>query len=230
MAQAKLHFKSAHRSSRARRTEKAHSVQTAELMGEVGFKCIGFNWIPRTINMLGAFRSSLPAEIVSSLNTKPARIPSTANISVIIVRGKALWKSIYRPFDSKLESKLAESHPEFPVHILYHEYGALFADPESGVPVGANVGRVLTSIVAVACLRAQGGVGPQVISHVFGLRKAFEDGSAEAEGEVSEGDRWLASDEGGQWLLGSADGIVDAIGEGNGSGFATGLDKIKSKL
>ncbi len=47
---------------------------------------------------------------------------------------------------------------------------------------------------------------------------------------MSEGDRWLASDEGGQWLLGSVDGIVGAIGEGRGSGFASGLDKVKSKL
>jgi hypothetical protein len=91
------------------------------------------------------------------------------------------------------------------------------------------VGRVLTSVVAVACLRSQTGVGPQVTSHVFGLRKAYEDGSAKADGEsVVEGGEWLASDEGNMWLLKSVDSIVEALGEGKGSTFAPGM--IKSKL
>jgi len=79
--------------------------------------------------------------------------------------------------------------------------------------------------VAVACLRAQTGVGPQVTSHVFGLRKAFEDGSAEAEGE-GEGQQWLASDEGNVWLLESVDSIVEALGEGRGSSYAPGMSKL----
>jgi hypothetical protein len=91
------------------------------------------------------------------------------------------------------------------------------------------VGRVLTSIVAVACLRSQTGVGPQVTSHVFGLRKAYEDGSANAEGETNvEGGEWLASDEGNMWLLKSVDTIVEALGDGKGSTFAPGI--VKSKL
>jgi len=83
--------------------------------------------------------------------------------------------------------------------------------------------------VAVACLRAQTGVGPQVTSHVFGLRKAFEDGSAEAEGEgegEGEGQQWLASDEGNVWLLESVDSIVEALGEGRGSSYAPGMSKL----
>ena len=81
----------------------------------------------------------------------------------------------------------------------------------------------------MSCLRSQTGVGPQVTSHVFGLRKAYEDGSANAEGEVAvEGGEWLASDEGNQWLLNSVDTIVEALGQGNGSTFAPGM--IKSKL
>jgi hypothetical protein len=125
-----------------------------------------------------------------------------------------------------LYDKLAASHPDLPVHILNHEYGALFADPPGRDPQIA-VGRVLTSVVAVACLRAQTGVAPQVISHVFGLRKAFQDGSAEAEGEAAvEGGEWLASDEGNVWLLQSVDSIVEALGEGKGSSFAPGLAKL----
>lgn len=117
--------------------------------------------------------------------------------------------------------------------IVNHEYGALFADPEDlGHKSGAKVGRVLTSIVAVACLRAQTGVGPQVTSHVFGLRKAFEDGTWEGKGEFSgefegEAGKWLASDEGNVWLLESIDAIVETLGEGKGSSFAPGMTKSK---
>jgi hypothetical protein len=115
-----------------------------------------------------------------------------------------------------------------PLFIVNHEYGALFSDPPAQNYSSAKVGRVLTSLVAVACLRAQTGVGPQVLSHVFGLQKAFEDGSFEAKGEVSvDGAKWLASEEGIEWLLRSVDGIVRALGEGGESSFAPGMGKAK---
>jgi hypothetical protein len=137
---------------------------------------------------------------------------------------------VYYPFETKLQQKLALSHPDLPVHIVEGEYGNLFADPETpqvGV-VPATVGRVLTSIVAVACLRAQTGVGPQVVSHVFGLRKAFEDGSA-ATGKEEEvqGGQWLASDEGSIWLIGIVDRVIESLGRGDGTSFAPGLGKGK---
>ncbi|KAK2628363.1 hypothetical protein QTJ16_003009 [Diplocarpon rosae] len=212
-------------------TEGSHdltqSVETAELMREVGLKCIGFNGIPRTINCLGAFRSSLPPEVASALATQPTRIASPTNIDDIVARGHALWSSIYRPFDVTLTRKLAASHPDLPLFIVNHAYGALFADPPSrGAQVQSQVGRVLTSLVAVACLRAQTGVAPQVTSHVFGLRKAFADGTAQADGSV-QGGEWLASDEGSIWLLGAVDALVEALGEGKGSSFAPGRDRAK---
>ncbi|KAI4726906.1 hypothetical protein E4T49_05348 [Aureobasidium sp. EXF-10728] len=201
------------------------AVATAELMREVGLKCIGFNGVPRTINMLNAFRASLPSSTVSALSKTPTRIPSPTNISSMSARGEALWKSIYDPFDKKLYSKLADSHPDLPVHILHSEYGALFADPEDRSREKGNVGRVLTSIVAVSCLRTQTGVGPQVLSHVFGLRKAFKDGSAEKD---VQGGEWLAGDEGSVWLLESVDRLVEALSGGKGSTYAPG--SIKAKL
>ena len=76
-------------------------------------------------------------------------------------------------------------------------------------------------------------MGPQVISHVFGLRKAFLDGTAEGEGEVRiEGGEWLAGDEGSIWVLGAVDRIVGVIGEGRGSSFAEvgGREDGKAKL
>uniref|UniRef100_A0A0B7K0W7 Uncharacterized protein n=1 Tax=Bionectria ochroleuca TaxID=29856 RepID=A0A0B7K0W7_BIOOC len=79
--------------------------------------------------------------------------------------------------------------------------------------------KVHTSLVAISCLRAQTGVGPQVLSHVFGLRKTLDDGSfkADPEGESEDAVRWLATDEGGEWILKTIDSIVEAMG---GSNFA----------
>lgn len=140
-----------------------------------------------------------------------------------------MWDAIYHPFTAKLTSKLAQSHPDLPVFIIEGEYGALFSDPSEPrldperIP---NVGRVLTSVMAISVLRAQTGVGPQVVSHIFGLRKAFEDGTAEL--EPIEGAEWLSGNEGSMWLLQQVDGIVAELG---GTSFAPGMEKeIKAKL
>ncbi|KAL6870190.1 hypothetical protein ACO1O0_001528 [Amphichorda felina] len=200
------------------------AVQTAELIREVGLKCISFNGIPRSINCLNAFHASLPTSVSSQLATGATRAPTQANLAAITARGRALWDSVYAPFETKLVAKLATSHPDLPVHILNSHYGPLLSDPvERGGGGGgegklATTGRVLTSVIAVACLRSQTGVGPQVLSHVFGLRKGIEDGSYRAEGEeVVEGAEWLAGDEGSEWILRSVDAIAEALG---GSNFA----------
>ncbi|KAL4929865.1 uncharacterized protein BDV17DRAFT_290221 [Aspergillus undulatus] len=202
-------------------------IYTAELIREVGLKCIAFNGIPRTINCLGAFRASLPSSITSQLSTTPTRMPSPENISSILERGKKAWDSFYRPFEVKLYEKLADSHPDLPVHILNANYGALLSDPERST--GGQVGRVGTSIVAIACLRAQTGVAPQVTSHVFGLRKALEDGSwkADKDGESEEGLKWLAGEEGNEWIIRSVDEIVGEFAESQGTNFAPAF---KAKL
>lgn len=127
---------------------------------------------------------------------------------------------------SKLESKLADAHPDLPVFIISGEYGALFSDPPRST--GANVGRITTSLVAIACLRAQQGVGPQVLSHVFGLRKSWEDGTWESEPEAGEkeGIEWLVGDEGCTWALEKVDEVVEALGGGQGSTFAPAKAKL----
>jgi len=65
------------------------------------------------------------------------------------------------------------------------------------------------SVVGMATLRAEGGVGPQLVSHTFGLLKARNDGVEQ--GMVTEEDRWLASDEGTEWVLKTVDEIIDAV-------------------
>jgi len=79
----------------------------------------------------------------------------------------------------------------------------------SPLPGGAdeqgNLSRALGSVVGVACLRAEGRVGPQLTSHVFGLLKA------RAAVDVSKEDRWLASDEGTEWVIRSVDTLLDVV-------------------
>lgn len=187
----------------------------AELIREVGLKCISFNGIPRTINCLNAFYSSLPTDVAAQLAKQPTRQPTTANLDAITARGRALWDSIYAPFEDKLVTKLGTSHPDLPVHILNSHYGPLLSDPAERGGL-AKTGRILTSIIAMSCLRAQTGVGLQVLSHVFGLRKGIEDGTYKAEGEEAiENVEWLATDEGSEWILRSVDTISEALGGGN---------------
>ncbi|EFX04455.1 hypothetical protein CMQ_1383 [Grosmannia clavigera kw1407] len=199
-------------------------IAAAELIREVGLKCIGFNGIPRTINVLGAFRTALSADVVAGLATQSTRTPTPETLAAISARGLTLWRSVYAGVDQKLLDKLAESHPDLPVHILNSHYGPLFTDPPHHGDGGlANVGRALTSLVGITCLRAQQGVGPQVLSHVFGLRKAIADGSWKPAGtgadalEQVRGVDWLATDDGSEWILRTVDTIVDALG---GSNFA----------
>ena len=187
-------------------------------MREVGLKCISFNGIPRTINCLNSFRESLPQEIQSRLCTSHSRSVTAENVGDVSSRGLGLWDSIYRPHHDKLRAKLALAHPDLPIHILGSHYSALLSDPPSADRgTLASVGRVHTSLVAIACLRAQTGVGPQVLSHVFGLRKAIEDGSYSQDlaGGSDDAIRWLASDEGCQWVLRTVDRIVEAMGGGS---------------
>jgi hypothetical protein len=206
------------------------------LLREVGLKCISFNGIPRTINCLGALKTAFAdAPWQSQLPTAPSRALTPHNLPAAAARGRALWKSVYAPFDDKLEAKLAESHPDLPVVILGGHYAPLWADPpplsssEGGEGDGlgrVGVGRTMTSVVAIACLRAQTGVGPQVLSHVFGLRKGVEQGAhwGEFDGEGGEEEakavERLAGDEGCEWLLRSVDAIAEAIGAGGEGGFA----------
>lgn len=72
-----------------------------------------------------------------------------------------------------------------------------------------NLSRTMTSVVGSACLRAEGGVGPQLTSHVFGLLKGR---AAQDQGyETNEEDRWLATDQGTEWVINTVDAILDVV-------------------
>jgi hypothetical protein len=156
-----------------------------------------------------------------------ASLPSRDNIDSIGTRGRHLWDAIYEPHSVKLLHKLSDAHPDLPVHILNSHYGPLLSDPSTTAPPGhAKVGRVLTSVVAMACLRAQQGVTPQLTSHVFGLKKSLlEGGGAEGEAELR-GQEWLTSDEGVTWVIESTDEISRVVGQGRTT-FAAPMGRAK---
>lgn len=164
---------------------------------------------------------------------RPSRQPTPANIDRITAQSRELWDAIYAPQHEKLISKLSDAHPDLIVHILNSHYGALLSDPDphlststSTAPV-PRVGRVLTSMIAISCLRAQGGVGPQVLSHVYGLLKA-----ADQPGEEGlQGRAWLTSEEGVKWVLESTDKICEAVRGGRtGDSTNAGEQELRAKL
>lgn len=128
-------------------------------------------------------------------------------------KGRDLWGGIYSPHHVKLLAKLGEAHPDLPVHILHSHYSHLLSDPLATFPESHHkIGRVLTSVVAIACLRAQQGVAPQLTSHVFGLKKALlEGGGGEGEKGMVKGEEWLTDDKGVEWVLDSTDKISEVV-------------------
>jgi hypothetical protein len=73
-------------------------------------------------------------------------------------------------------------------------------DPDQG-----NISRALGSVAGIASLRAEGRVGPQLTSHVFGLLKARY-----VEHQNDE-DKWLSSDEGTEWIIRTVDEFLDVV-------------------
>ncbi|RDA85268.1 hypothetical protein CP532_2346 [Ophiocordyceps camponoti-leonardi (nom. inval.)] len=190
-------------------------TSSASLIRDVGFRCISFNGIPRTINALVALRASLPSDVIQRLDKeRKRRTRQCSDFTVEKSLGRDLFESVYGSLTARLTRKLDDAHPDLGRYIVHHHYGALLAQSEEGFP------RLLTSVVAVACLRAQTGVGPQLLSHVYGLRKASLDGSwrrgwvYETDGEEAAA-RWLMTDDGAEWLLRSVDAVVEALGGAN---------------
>jgi len=104
---------------------------------------------------------------------------------------------------SRLLLLLLTDGPPFLAFVI-QSYGSVLS-PLPGADEQGNLSRALGSVVGVACLRTEGRVGPQLTSHVFGLLKA------RAAQNLSEEDRWLASDEGAEWVIRTIDTLLDVI-------------------
>ncbi|QRV76660.1 bZIP transcription factor [Ceratobasidium sp. AG-Ba] len=173
----------------------------AALMRESGVKCGVFVGVPKTINGLAGLYQALEDDVKEALPTTNPR--NQCSTTTNQENGLKLFKSVYDPHTEKLLAKLKSYHPDFAGWIVEHEYGALL----SNVPGHEHLSRTLTSAVAVASLRASGGVGPQLVSHVYGLLKARGfDPSTE-----TQDDHWLASEDGARWVISVADAISDVV-------------------
>ncbi|KAI0049559.1 hypothetical protein FA95DRAFT_833158 [Auriscalpium vulgare] len=173
----------------------------AALMREAALKSTIFVGVPRVILSLTALMDTVEEDVKGSMRTESRRTASADTIDSVVARGQALWNSIYEPHAVKLYNKLGSYHPDF-ISFIIQSYGSVLS-PLPGANEQGNLSRALGSVVGVACLRAEGRVGPQLTSHVFGLLKArsIEDQSDE--------DIWLSSDEGTEWVIRTVDALLD---------------------
>ncbi|KAF8803705.1 hypothetical protein BYT27DRAFT_7170917 [Phlegmacium glaucopus] len=191
------------------------AVNKAALMRESALKSVIFIGVPRVILSLTALHEALDDEVKHALRTNSKRTATSDNISSIVTQGMALWKSIYQPHADKLHDKLGSYHPDF-ISFIIQCYGSVLAPLSGGTKSYSdtsslddldqgNLSRALGSVVGIASLRAEGGVGPQLISHTFGLLKARN-----TENQTEE-DKWLSSDEGTEWVLRTVDEVLDGL-------------------
>lgn len=134
--------------------------------------------------------------------------PHTARVlPLCIIKFLILWFMT----NSRLSFEPGRTQTEF----IIQAYGSVLAPlpPDStGNPVQGNLSRALGSVVGSACLRAEGGVGAQQTSHVFGLLKA----RGVLQNQSNE-DAWLSSDEGTEWVIRTIDEILDVVEDGTPS-------------
>ncbi|EJT97613.1 hypothetical protein DACRYDRAFT_24991 [Dacryopinax primogenitus] len=190
-------------------------VRIAALMRETTIKGCVFVGVPKVINCLAGLTGGLDDDVKAALEKTSYRDAEQTNIPPILERGIKLFRSVYDPHTEKLLAKLGTYHPDFPGFIIRSEYGPLLQAPPE-MPKEYQISRALTSAMGVACLRAEGGVGPQLTSHIYGLVKAQG-----WEGETEE-DKWLATEEGAEWVVGLTDELSDLIRYGE--------DRAASKL
>jgi hypothetical protein len=175
------------------------------------------------MDMLAAFRASLPPAVRSALSTMPSCRANADNIELINDEGEKLWNAIHHPKESVIERKLAKAHPDLANYVKGHVYGGLLARHRS-----PTIGRITISLCAIACLRASRPSSQQLQSHVHGLKKTWEDGSWRSDQGAGseEGIQWLTSDEGCTWVLEAADELALAITQGRAAGRATTVARL----
>ncbi|KAF5370117.1 hypothetical protein D9758_001228 [Tetrapyrgos nigripes] len=200
-----------------RNTSLTDALNKAALIRESALKSTIFVGVPRVILSFAALNEVLEDDVRDALRKTSRRTATPDNIESTLVRGRALWDSIYTPHADKLHDKLGSYHPDF-IAFIIQSYGAVlsplpgktksFSDENSVDDTDqGNLSRALGSIVGIACLRAEERVVPQLTSHVFGLLKARY-----VENQ-SEEDAWLSSDEGTEWVIRTVDDILDGVRE-----------------
>ena len=72
---------------------KAEQVSRAELLREVGLKCISFIGIAKVINQLGALANATDPAVRDAMPAQQSRMPTPDNVQSTYERGMALWKA-----------------------------------------------------------------------------------------------------------------------------------------
>lgn len=191
-------------SSAESRKSLAEVVYKTALMREAALKSVIFVGVPRTILSLTGLKDSLEEDVYAALRKTSIREATPQNIEATVARGQALWNSIYQPHAVKLYNKLGDLHPDF-ITFIIQAYGVVLSPLPRGDLEQGNLTRALGSVVGIATLRAEGRVGPQLTSHVFGLLKARN------EEKLNDEDKYLSSDEGTEWVIRTVDEIIDAV-------------------
>ncbi|KAI0636233.1 hypothetical protein C8Q77DRAFT_1102312 [Trametes polyzona] len=186
------------------RCDVEEATTAAEQMREAILRSLIFIGVPRTFISLGSLYDSFEDEVRGNLRTSSVRLATSENIEEIVGRGSAFGDTIYGPQRSTIEARFRTYHPDL-VDIVSYLYGSSFAPLPGGDAVRGNLNRTLCSVIAIACLRSEGGVGALLHGHVLGLLRARN------EPDQSDEDHWLASDEGVQWVIRSVDIILDAV-------------------
>ncbi|KAH9951769.1 hypothetical protein B0H21DRAFT_775921 [Amylocystis lapponica] len=180
------------------------ALEKAAVMRESALKSCIFVGVPRTILSFAGLSEAIEEDVRNGLRKVSVRTATPENVEAIKARGRALWDTIYTPHEEKLHNKLGSYHPDF-IAFIIQTYGAVLSPLPADVEQQGNLSRALGSVVGTACLRAEEHVGPQLVSHVFGLLKA------RYVENLNEEDYWLSTDEGTEWVIRTVDSILDVV-------------------
>ncbi|KAI0833691.1 hypothetical protein BC628DRAFT_1406677 [Trametes gibbosa] len=197
----------------------AEAMETAADMREAILKGIVFIGAPRTIMAMASLHATLEDDVKSGLRKIPLSRPeiqgegndvsrrrklTPENFAEFLLRGVALSESIYGPRIGAVRTSLESSHPDL-LEVLEQAYGMILAPLPGDIAVQGNLSRAFVSLVAVACLRAEGGVEQLLHGHVLGLLRAHDVVSNEGQ------EYWLTSSEGVEWVITTVDAMVAMV-------------------
>ncbi|KAH9847883.1 hypothetical protein C2E23DRAFT_740933, partial [Lenzites betulinus] len=139
------------------RCDVAGATDIAAEMREAILKGVLFIGAPRTIMSMASLHATLEDDVKESFRKHPLRMLTPENVTEVLRRGNALADSIYGSQVNVMRRTIGSCHPDL-VEFLEQTYGMVLAPLPGGMEVQGNLDRSFVSLVAVACLRTEGGV------------------------------------------------------------------------
>ncbi|KAI8460986.1 hypothetical protein BY996DRAFT_4551884, partial [Phakopsora pachyrhizi] len=172
-------------------------------------KSISFIGIPKSINALNRFNKNISLDSDSTSSNRQTSKQHQADrrrrsnkesynssSAEIYSRGLRLSKLFYNPLSDRPIAKLSDSNPDLPNHIILSHYGHILSERAEKPGL---LGRAATSLFAISAIRSLNKLGPQLLSHILGLKKAFNptiDGNEDQIRSLGDGVDWLVRDTG----------------------------------